>query len=120
MYLELDIDTDRPQKTLSIYTFVFTGTYTGPFCHNPVESWLILLDSGSNPVESSEIWWNGWIPAGICGASKSTDTMPDRVQAILIASKGQTRFWLNVYLPSLYTWLSCKILLDLWDSLHAI
>ena len=35
---ERDNDTDRLQKSVYIYTFVFTGTYTGPFCHNPVES----------------------------------------------------------------------------------
>ena len=40
-------------KSVYIYTFVFTGTYTGPFCHNPVES---------KPI-----------PTGICGASKSTE-----------------------------------------------
>ena len=30
---------------LYIYTFVFTGTYIGPFCCNPVESNSIPLDS---------------------------------------------------------------------------
>ena len=73
MYLERDNDTDRLQKSVYIYTFVFTGTYTGPFCHNPVESRLIPLDSGSIPLESGGIQQNGCIPAGICGASKSTD-----------------------------------------------
>ena len=58
MYLERDNDTDRPQKSVSIYIFVFTGTYIGPFCHNPVESRLILLDSGSIPLESSGFLWN--------------------------------------------------------------
>ena len=58
MYLERDNDTDRLQKTVHIYTFVFTGTYTGPFCHNPVESRLIPLDSGSIPLESSGFLWN--------------------------------------------------------------
>ena len=53
MYLEKDNDTDRLKKSVYIYTFVFTGTYTGPFCHNPVESRLILLDSSSIPLDSS-------------------------------------------------------------------
>ena len=55
MYLERDNDTDRLHKSVYIYTFVFTGTYTGLFCHNPVESRLILPDSCGiqwNPVES--------------------------------------------------------------------
>ena len=58
MYLERDNDTDGLQKSVYIYTFVFTGTYTGPFCHNPVESRLIPLDSGSIPLESSRFLWN--------------------------------------------------------------
>ena len=58
MYLERDNDTDRPQKSVYIYIFVFTGTYIGPFCHNPVESRLIPLDSGSIPLESSGFLWN--------------------------------------------------------------
>ena len=58
MYLKRDNDTDRLQKSVYIYTFVFTGTYTGPFCHNPVESRLILPDSGSIPLESSGFLWN--------------------------------------------------------------
>ena len=65
MYLEWDNDTDRLQKSVYIHTFVFTGTYTGPFFHNPVESRLIplnsssiLLDSGSIPLESSGFLWN--------------------------------------------------------------
>ena len=72
VYLERDNDTDRLQKSVYIYTIVFTGTYTGPFCHNPVESRLIPLDSGSIPLESSGIRRNGCISAGICGASKCT------------------------------------------------
>ena len=58
MYLERDNDTDRPQKSVYIYIFVFTGTYIGPFCHDPVESRLIPLDSGSIPLESSGFLWN--------------------------------------------------------------
>ena len=56
MYLERDNVTDRLQKSVDIYTFVITGTDTGPSCHNPVESRLIPLDSTGflwNPVESS-------------------------------------------------------------------
>ena len=52
-YLERDNDTDKLQKFVYIYTFVFTSTYTGPFCNNPVESRPILLGSGSILVESS-------------------------------------------------------------------
>ena len=48
-------------KSVYIYTFVFTGTYTGPFCHNPVESRLIPLDSSSIPLDS------GSIPLDSCG-----------------------------------------------------
>ena len=65
MYLERDNDTDRLQQSVYIYTFVFTGIYTGPFCHNPVESRLIPLESrliplesSSIPLESSEFLWN--------------------------------------------------------------
>ena len=72
MYIEWDNDTDRLQKSVYIHTFVFTGTYMGPFFHNPVESRLILLDSGSIlldsgsilldsgsiPLESSGFLWN--------------------------------------------------------------
>ena len=50
MYLKRDNDTDRLQKSVYIYTFVFTGTYTGPFCHNPVES---FCSSKTLPVEPS-------------------------------------------------------------------
>ena len=52
VYLERDNVTDRLQKSVYIYTSVITGTDTGPSCHNPVESRLIPLDSGSIPVES--------------------------------------------------------------------
>ena len=58
MYLERDNDTDRLHKSVYIYTFVFTGTYTGLFCHNPVESRLIPPDSGSIPLESGGFLWN--------------------------------------------------------------
>ena len=58
VYLERDNDTDRLQNSVYIYTFVFTGIYTGLFCHNPVESRLIPLDSGSIPLESSGFLWN--------------------------------------------------------------
>ena len=68
VYLERDNDTDRLQNSVYIYTFVFTGIYTGLFCHNPVESRLI-------PLEFGGIQRNGCIPAGICGASKSTAWM---------------------------------------------
>ena len=50
-YLERDNDTDRLQKSVYIYTFVFTGTYTGPFCHNQVESRPIPLDFSSLLLE---------------------------------------------------------------------
>ena len=43
-------------KSVYIYTFVFTGTYTGPFCHNPVESCGILW----NPVEWMHSCRNLW------------------------------------------------------------
>ena len=49
-YLERDNDTDRLQKSVYIHTFVFTSTYTSPFCHNPVESCPILLDSSRMDV----------------------------------------------------------------------
>ena len=55
MYIEWDNNTDRLQKSVYIHTFVFTGTYMGPFFHNPVESRLIPLDSGSIPLDSSSI-----------------------------------------------------------------
>ena len=58
MYLERDNVTDRLQKSVYIYTSVITGTDTGPSCHNPVESRLIPLDSGSIPLESSGFLWN--------------------------------------------------------------
>ena len=58
MYIEWDNDTNRLQKSVYIHTFVFTGTYMGPFFHNPVESRLILLDSSSIPLESSGFLWN--------------------------------------------------------------
>ena len=54
VYLERDNVTDRLQKSVYIYTSVITGTDTGPSCHNPVESRLIPLDSGSISLESSE------------------------------------------------------------------
>ena len=47
----------------------------GQFLWNPVESRLFQCHSSVfwwNPVESRRIQRNGCIPAGICGASKST------------------------------------------------
>ena len=55
---ERDNDTDRLQKSVYIHTFVFTSTYPSPFCHNPVESRPILLDSSSIPLDSSRFLWN--------------------------------------------------------------
>ena len=72
VYLERDNDTDRLQKSVYIYTFLFTGTYTGLFCHNPVESRLNSTGFQWIPLESGGIQRNGCIPAGICGASKIT------------------------------------------------
>ena len=64
VYLERDNDTDRLQKSVYIITFVFTGTYTGPFCHNPVESSRIdafLQESvGHEKVQDSQD--NLWTP----------------------------------------------------------
>ena len=71
-YLERDSDTDRLQTSVYIHTFVFTCTHTGPFCHNPVEYRPITLDSSSIPLDSTR--QNGCIPAGICEASKSTQS----------------------------------------------
>ena len=50
--------TDYKSLFIHIYTSVITGTDTGPSCHNPVESRLIPLDSGSIPLESSGFLWN--------------------------------------------------------------
>ena len=36
-YLERDNDTDRLRMSDYIHTFEFTGTYTCPLCHNPVD-----------------------------------------------------------------------------------
>ena len=64
-------------KILFIYTHnIFTGTYTGPSFHNPVESRPILEDSSAIPLECSGIWWSECIPAGICGAWRSSDLHP--------------------------------------------
>ena len=51
MYLERDNDPDRLQKSVYIYTFIFTGTYTGPFCQNPVRkgvTTIVLWEFSSN------------------------------------------------------------------------
>ena len=63
MYLERVNDTDGLQTSVYIYTFVFTGTYTGPFCHNPVESRLIPLDSSSIPLDPADSCGIRWNPA---------------------------------------------------------
>ena len=39
----------------------------------PADSGLIPVDSGLIPVDSCGILWNPVIPAGICGAVRSTD-----------------------------------------------
>ena len=92
MYLERDNVTDRLQKSVYIYTCVITGTDTGPSCHNPVESRLIPLESSrfrfhstgiqQIPVESGGIQRNGCIPAGICGASKSTAAVIQSIEPL--------------------------------------
>ena len=81
VYLERDNDTDRLQKSVYIYTFVFTGTYTGPFCHNPVESRLIV--SSSIPLEES------------VGHQKVQKVVDTQVEVLWVVYQGRTCFVTN-------------------------
>ena len=45
---------------------------------------------------------NAWEVLATPDIDKYVDTMPERVQAILEANEGHTRFLLDIYLPSLY------------------
>ena len=54
---ERDNNTDRLQNFVHIYTLVFTGTYTGHFCHNPVESGRMdafLQESGASKSTATD------------------------------------------------------------------
>ena len=50
--------------------------YKSLFIYTHLYLQALIQDSGSIPLESGGIWQNGCIPAGICGASKSTVDFP--------------------------------------------
>ena len=90
-------------KSVYIYTFVFTGTYTGPFCHNPVESRLIPLDSGSIPQESAGFLWNPVESSGM-DAFLQESVGHQKVQGqswwCSMLSKLLMQFWLTMQIHS--------------------